>query len=240
MFRRWIALVAAVALLTGCGGGSGDDADTPTPKPTARTYTLAELTAAMPDKEDVPRATKVVPQCPEIKKMCDTSKGIVAQKSVQVALRLTPSELSPVEQERAAQAPGIGEFVQVSVVQHASAAEAAADIAAIRAANAKDEGPLNTKPKRLEGDDYSPGLSGTSRVDDESIRGWKGVITARRIVLSSPAGLRSRPILDGVLSVRRGSTVIVGSVAVYQGRGDTDVAADLIARVVEDCIERLG
>ena len=120
MIRHWMAIVAAGALLTGCGGSSGADAEKPAPKPTARAYTLPELAAALPEKDDVPRATKAVPQCPEIKTTCDTSKGILAQKSVKVELRPTPSELSPVEQERAAQAPGIGEFVQVSLVQHAS------------------------------------------------------------------------------------------------------------------------
>ena len=240
MIRHWMAIVAAGALLTGCGGSSGAGAEKPAPKPTARAYTLPELAAALPEKDDVPRATKAVPQCPEIKTTCDTSKGIMAQKSVKVELRPTPSELSPVEQERAAQAPGIGEFVQVSLVQHPSVAEAAAEIASARAANAKDEGPLNIKPKKLDGDDYSPGLTGTSRADDESISGWKGVITARRIVLSSPAGLSSRPILDAVLTVRRGSTVITGVVAIYQGEHDTDAATDLLAGVVEDTIDRLG
>ncbi|MEV7397196.1 hypothetical protein [Aeromicrobium sp. NPDC092404] len=240
MLRRMTVFAAGLLLLAGCGGGSDDgDADKPTAKPTPRTYTLAQLTAAMPEKPDIPGAKKVEPRCPDEKDSCDPSKKIVAQRSVHVELKATPSELSPVEQEEAANAPGIGEFVQISAAQYGSESDAAAAVASVRAANAKAGGTYADKPKKLEGDQYQPGVTGTGRVDDLSIRGWKGVIAPRRIVLSSPEGLKSRPILDAVVSISRGATVVSGSVAVYRGKGDADAAVVLIEKVLEDYLERL-
>lgn len=240
MKKTFVTVVVALGLLAGCGSGSGSDepqpaATTPAPPPT---YTPRQLADALPTKDDVPGAGKVIAACPDKKDACSSAEGILADRSV--SFDIAPiREPSLAEQERAEALPVISEFALVSAKLFSTADQAAAVTEQARKANAEYDGTFESKAKRLAGSSYEPGIVGTGRVEEVSIGGFDGMFSARQLALTDPDGQKGPMVLDVFISVHRGTSEVQGSAALLAEGRDPDAALDLVKQQVSDYLDRL-
>lgn len=231
--RRIVSLVLlGVCLLAGCSGESepGGKA-TPAPEPPV-VRTLDQLSAALPQIEQVPTAAKTLFSCPgESSCQKDTAGSTFELKA----------SISDAELKSRYDKFILPENVDVNAVVFDGPEAAAQSLAKARQDEEAFTGTFSTKGKDESDSSYSFGSKGTGTLDDVTVAGWKGYVGQRVQVLTSPeGGADTPPLAQTTLHLADANTTLKIVVSVLADE-QQDRSADAIARqVAEDFIERLG
>lgn len=224
MNTRLATLALTLMVLAGCGGGSGDDPQATPPPP--RTYTLDELTAALPTAEDVEGAVRIRSRCPEDKESCGEPEPGLA--SVNISLEGTSPELTEKQADLGLNA------VYVEVVAHPDEATAKSEHAKSRTSWRKYEGHYNFPRKDLGKGSYTPSEEGRGTLGDAASGPFRGFEVDR----ASTAETMGK-FFSSTVEVRHGNAVIEVDAFLAVGGRDLADAEKLADQVLADYLKRL-
>ena len=230
MPRRGAALVAALALMSGCGSGGDETTAEPTVTPSAtpstavappKILTSDDLAAALPRSSQVPTASKKTGTCPGDDSCVDGTAS--------VSFALTRPG-TPAEQEKLAADEFVRDFVQVEAVALPDEPAAAARLAKYRGIAKRYDGAFDLPAEETSDTTYTPAEKGEGTLDDLSIEGWDGFIGVRDQRFANPDGEGSDPRYQvGQIHLVRGAAFVSVYVTVMsEPRGDG--AADALVR----------
>lgn len=230
---RIIAALAAIVLIAGCGGSAEPKKKAPAPK----TYTAAQLEAAMPNKEDIPGAMKDVLRCPGESEICSEPD---AGKSWLAYTQLKPSyEGSGADVEMAAKERWFGDTMSLNVSLHDNAAAADKAEKGLLAQDEKYDGAFDVVPEKVEGEGVSIGERGKGSIKKIRLNGWSGTELVQKSVGTNDDDETSEDRQEA--SVRVASGLVAVSVHVSQsaeGHGADD-ARKLAEQLVTEYLDRL-
>lgn len=246
--HRMSLVVAAMAVAAACGGG-GDASDpsaapaqttstasATTPAP-PRDYSIDELTAALPTKDDVPDAVARNGSCPEDgAKICGEPGESPQRVGVSFDLAVASGAGSAGDAEQRAAQATVEDGIYVSVSRYGTAAAAADSTASARAdAEQEFDGPIDSGDEQT-----SFGLpeSGTGSVVDADVEGWIGHLSSRATTVTN--GGETQQIQNAQLLVVSGAVTVSANVVVDATGREADYAADLARKAVADYVARLG
>jgi hypothetical protein len=231
MFRRLAVLVAALALVAGCGGSSSSDAEAPATKPAPQAYTLKQLESAMPAVEDIPGATEISLRCPQDKKGCEPygKDTAVITGSVEAA--------SPVGAEQVQNQATPKDFVAVHGGLHANAAAAIKAVEATRKANVPYVGAYDL-PERKSGGGTVAAVRGKGALDKMSIDAWSGMAADRTEVASHAKS--DQGLLIGMIHLANGRTSVTVFVSLSAAGRESGAAVDLADSLMRSYLQQLG
>lgn len=178
-----LALIAAL-LLVGCGGSAEPAKKAPPPK----TYTAAELRAAMPEVKDVPGATKMISKCPGSPSSCPKAED--GEKVWTHNIELKDDG-----------------FLGFTVTENDSLLGAQQKALKQRKVFENFDGDFETTPEKLE-DGYSPGLKGTGTFDEFSPGDWDGFIAERILRFTDLDGKTGDKTQDSFTLLRLGNATV--------------------------------
>lgn len=232
MLKKLVLVVAAIALLAACGGSApADKADKP---PAEKVYTIEELKAALPGKDDVTGVSRVDHTCPDKVSCPEPEEG----ENVGIDLALLPPGDNSTDMEKAAHESLFGNSVSVIAWRHESSSEAAKSIAERLATNGEFDGAYDVKQKGDPKTGATPGEKGEGSLEVLETGAWKGHFLERRGSMSFEG--TSEPRLIATAEVVQGSV----TVSIYlnvQGDGrPADFADKLGRKVLADYLKRLG
>lgn len=235
MLKRLVVLVVGAALVAGCGGGGSASDDTEPTKAAPRSYTIAELAAALPGKDDVAGVSGVEYTCPKRKDRCPApDEG----ERVGVALTIVPAGDNPADAEKAANKSLFGNSTSLSAWRHESPSKAAKSLAESLATDKKFNGAYRVKQKGDPKTGATPAEKGKGTLKTLQIGSWKGYSLGRHGSMTFQGTSESR--LIATAEVVRGNV----TASIYlnvQGDGRPADFADKLARkVLGDYLKRLG
>lgn len=231
MFQRLGVLVAALALLAGCGGGSGSDATKPTTKPAPKVYTLKQLESALPKLEDIPGASKITRRCPQDKTDCEAYR----KDTVATTATIEPASLVGAEQVRVRATPM--DFVALHGIRQDDTAAATKAVASARKLQEPYVGTFDL-PKRRVGEGVVPATHGKGSVDKLSIDAWTGIVAARTEFASDAKS--DQGLLIATVHVASGRTSVTVFVSLSAAGREPGAATELADNLVRSYLQRLG
>lgn len=246
--HRMSLVVAALAMTAACGGGSDDSGPSAAPPQTTasattpappRDYSIDELTAALPTKDDVPDAVARSGSCPDDGvELCgepsESFERVGVSFDLAVATGAGSGSAGDAEQ-RAAQAT-VEEGAYITVSRYGTTAAAADLTASARADDEKEfGGPIDSGDEKT-----SFGLQekGSGSVVDIDVDGWAGYLSARATTITNDD--ETQKIQNAQLLVTSGAVTVSANVVVDATDREADYAADLARTVVADYVARLG
>ncbi|KQX75042.1 hypothetical protein [Aeromicrobium sp. Root472D3] len=236
--------LASLLLLTACGGGSDEPSGT-APKPTAgagaaasssptpeRVRTVAELTAALPRSSQVPTGDRKIGSCPGD----DSCQADTAS----VTIELT-RPVGAQEQERLAAEEFSRDFVQVTATAGTDEAAPQTTLATIRDRAARYVGAFDLPATKTSDTTYTPAEKGEGTLDDVTLEGWKGFVSARDVTFADPEGEgATHPYQSTQVHLVKGTTLISCYVTVMTGPRGAGAATEMARQLATDYIQRLG
>jgi hypothetical protein len=241
MFKMLVSAIAAMALLTACGGTSSDTtgptkATTTAPPP--KVYSVDDLKAALPGKADIPHALKVTYTCPGSGKPNCVKPTEGEQASIGIDLVPAGADSSsPGDIEGAAHDQITADAVSLDAAQLESAASAAKAVQLTRVSNKEFDGAYDIKQKE-QGKYIIPAEKGTGTAKTLSVDGWSGVIGSRTGLFSFDG--KSIQQQSTLLRVANGATMVTIAVHVEDKERPADFADELARKMLSDYIDRLG
>jgi len=241
--RHLAVVLALIAFVAGCGGGESDDgakgaassgspsSAAPTTTAPPRIFTIHELKAALPEKDDVPGATSVEFRCPE-----DGKKKCGDDTSVTVALTLASVVVGSAEDtERRAGSALVDDSALVNALIFGSDAEAETNMAESRQSAQEFAGSFDFTESKS-----SFGLpeKGSGTLDDLAIGDWTGYVSARTSHVDLDG--KTQDLQNVLVAVRNGTAKASVNVLVDSTGRPAEFATDLARATLSDYIERLS
>ncbi len=230
MVKKLVVVIAALVLVTGCGGSAEPEAQSP-PKP--KTYTAAQLEAAMPKVADISGVKDQTAKCPGDETCIEPEEGVELGRTFSLKLPFTGAEA-----EKAA-ADGIADYLAFTVTQRATATAATTELAKDRKEQSRYDGKFDEKAVKT-GKGFTFGLRGTGVMADATVAKWPGFELERDMTLTNLDGGDEGNIRDYQLRARRGPVTIYVQVGSEQGERTLKECEKIARAVAKDYIARLG
>ncbi|GAA3513814.1 hypothetical protein GCM10022234_05760 [Aeromicrobium panaciterrae] len=230
MVKKLAVVIAALVLVTGCGGSAEPEAKS-LPKP--KIYTAAQLEAAMPKAADLPSGKEQTGKCPGDDTCVEPDEGVEFSRTFSLKL-----PFSGAEAEKAA-ADGIADYLAFTVTQSATATAATTKLAMDRKEQSRYDGRFDEKAVKT-GKGFTFGLRGTGVMTDATVAKWPGFELERDMTLTNLNGGDEGEIRDYQLRARRGAVSIFVQVGSGQGERTLEECEKIARVVAKDYLARLG
>ena len=230
MVKKLAVIITSLVLVTGCGGSAEPEAKS-APKP--KSYTPAQLEAAMPKAADIFSVKDETARCPGDDTCVEPEDGVELGRTFSLKL-----PFSGAEAEKAA-ADGIADYLAFTVTQSATATAATTELAKDRKEKSRYDGTFDETAVKT-GKGFTFGLRGTGVMGDASVAKWPGFELQRDMTLTNLNGGDEGNIRDYQFRVRRGAVSLFVQVGSEQGDRTLDECEKIARSVAKDYIARLG
>lgn len=240
MLRTIATIAIASVLLAACGGGSDEPSGTaPTPKAAAsssptsdRVYAVEELAAALPRSSQVPTGDRKIASCPG----GDSCQADTASVTIELTRPVDPKE-----QEALAAKEFSKDFVQVTATASTDDAATTATLVKIRDVAARYDGSFDLPAEKTSDTTYTPAEKGEGTLDDLTLEGWTGFVSARDVTFADPQGEGTTyPYQSTQVHLVKGTTLVSCYVTVMTEPRGAGAATDMARRLATEYIQRLG